>query len=75
MAFATQNPDQQQGALVSDPADSMTKQDDIGVETFPVAPRSTGTPSYISVDAASTYTAQIGDYFSVPFAPSQERRA
>ena len=73
--FATQHPDQQPGALVSAQVGSTMQQDNIGVDMFPAAPTSTGTPSYISVDAASTCTAQIGDYFSVPFAPSQEGRA
>ena len=75
IAFAIQNPDQQQGALVSDPDASTMHQDDIGGATFPTENTVPGTPSYISVDAASTYTAPMGGYLSVPFAPSQERRA
>ena len=74
-AFPTQNSAQQQGAIISDPADSEMHQDDIGDATFPAAPAPMGPPSYVSVDAAPTYAAQIGDYFSVPFAPIQERRA
>ena len=67
MTSATPHPDQQQGELVPDQDDSAMHHDDIGDAVFLAAPNGTGTPSYFSVEPASTYTAPMGDTHHAPW--------